>query len=129
MGEIVVPLPSPVCRVPDIKRKKPHPPENVAAAGRLIRQQRLYHLISDDRPLWAMSEAERPVVLPPLQKGASMPAQNFFLRDLSPELFNTVTPRLRTRDATAGNVLFRAGDKVSNVYFPRTGAISLVLEL
>jgi hypothetical protein len=54
---------------------------------------------------------------------------NQFLRGLSPALFDKVRPRLRTCNHAAGEVLFRAGDKITNVHFWQTGAVSLVLEL
>src|SRR6185312_4487907 len=46
-----------------------------------------------------------------------------------PALFDKVRPRLRTCNHAAGEVLFRAGDKITNVHFWETGAVSLVLEL
>src|SRR5262249_15827733 len=36
---------------------------------------------------------------------------------------------LRMTRTNAGDVLFTAGDNVSNIYFPQSGAVSLVLEL
>jgi CRP-like cAMP-binding protein len=58
-----------------------------------------------------------------------MPGQNQFLRALSPALFDKLKPRLRTSEHAAGEVLFRAGDTIANVYFWQAGAVSLVLEL
>jgi CRP-like cAMP-binding protein len=58
-----------------------------------------------------------------------MASDNAFLCRLSPALFERLNPHLRTRDFASGDILFRAGDKVSNVYFWHAGAVSLVLEL
>ena len=58
-----------------------------------------------------------------------MPDQNSLLRALPTSLLELLKVRLRVQDLIAGVVLFTAGDKVSNIYFPRSGAISLVCEL
>jgi CRP-like cAMP-binding protein len=58
-----------------------------------------------------------------------MPGHNQFLRALSLPVFERVKPHLRTRDFAAGEVLFLPGDKITNIYFWQTGAVSLVLEL
>lgn len=58
-----------------------------------------------------------------------MPDQNLLLRDLPASVLDKLKPRLRAQNFVPGQVLFTAGDKVSNIYFPRSGAISLVCEL
>lgn len=58
-----------------------------------------------------------------------MPDQNLLLRDLPPVVLEKLKPRLRIQNFAAGQVLFSAGDKVSNIYFMRSGAVSLVCEL
>src|SRR4051794_41984416 len=58
-----------------------------------------------------------------------MPDQNLLLRELPPLVLDKLKPRLRAHNFPAGQVLFSAGDKTSNIYFMRSGAISLVCEL
>jgi CRP-like cAMP-binding protein len=58
-----------------------------------------------------------------------MPDQNLFLRALPGGVLDKLKPRLRPRSFAAGHVLFAAGDKIDAVYFMRSGAVSLVLEL
>jgi len=58
-----------------------------------------------------------------------MPDQNLLLRDLSLLVLDKLRPRLRAQNFAPGQVLFSAGDKISNIYFPRSGAVSLVCEL
>jgi CRP-like cAMP-binding protein len=58
-----------------------------------------------------------------------MPDQNLLLRDLPPIVLDKLKPRLRAHNFTPGQVLFAAGDRISNLYFPRAGAVSLVCEL
>jgi len=58
-----------------------------------------------------------------------MPGENLLLRTLSPSTFSLLKPRMRPQELRAGEVLFTAGDKVSNIYFIQAGAVSLVTEL
>jgi CRP-like cAMP-binding protein len=58
-----------------------------------------------------------------------MPDQNLFLRDLPALVLEKLKPRLRAQNFAPGQVLFSAGDKIANIYFPRAGAVSLVCEL
>mgnify|MGYP002651072475 CR=1 FL=1 len=58
-----------------------------------------------------------------------MPDENLILRDLSGLLLERLKPRLRVQNLVPGQVLFAAGDTISNIYFPRSGAVSLVCEL
>jgi CRP-like cAMP-binding protein len=58
-----------------------------------------------------------------------MPDQNLLLRDLSGGVLEKLRPRLRAQNFAAGQVLFAPGDKISNIYFMRSGAVSLVCEL
>ena len=58
-----------------------------------------------------------------------MPDQNLLLRELPPSVLEKLKPRLRIQNFAAGQVLFSAGDKISNIYFMRSGAVSLVCEL
>jgi CRP-like cAMP-binding protein len=58
-----------------------------------------------------------------------MPGQNQFLRALSPATFGQFKPRLHSRPFATGEVLFKAGDRVSSIYFMNSGAISLVCDL
>src|SRR5262245_8157403 len=58
-----------------------------------------------------------------------MPSQNFLLQALPLGVLDLLKPRLRPIDLPAGDVLFVAGDKVSNIYFLQAGAVSLVSEL
>jgi CRP-like cAMP-binding protein len=58
-----------------------------------------------------------------------MPDQNLFLRALPGAVLDKLKPRLRAHDFPAGQVLFSTGNKVTNVYFMRSGAVSLVSEL
>lgn len=58
-----------------------------------------------------------------------MPDQNLLLQELPPLVLDQLKPRLRAQSFAAGQVLFSPGGKVSNIYFMRTGAISLVCEL
>jgi CRP-like cAMP-binding protein len=55
--------------------------------------------------------------------------QNLFLRDLPSLVLEKLKPRLRAQNLSSGQVLFAPGDKVSNIYFMRSGAVSLVCEL
>ena len=58
-----------------------------------------------------------------------MPGENLLLRTLSAPLLSLLKPRLRLQQLTTGMVLFAAGDKVSSIYFPQSGAVSLVTDL
>jgi CRP-like cAMP-binding protein len=58
-----------------------------------------------------------------------MPDQNLLLRELPPSVLEKLKPRLRIQNFAAGQVLFSAGEKTSNIYFMRSGAVSLVCEL
>jgi CRP-like cAMP-binding protein len=58
-----------------------------------------------------------------------MPDQNLLLRELSGGVLEKLKPRLRAQNFAAGQVLFAPGDKISNIYFMRSGAVSLVCEL
>jgi len=58
-----------------------------------------------------------------------MPDQNLLLRDLPSSVLDKLRPRLRAQNFSPGQVLFAAGDKIANIYFPRAGAVSLVCEL
>ncbi|MEN3355975.1 MAG: hypothetical protein V7640_4133 [Betaproteobacteria bacterium] len=55
--------------------------------------------------------------------------QNLLLRDLPPLVLERLKPRLRAQNFAPGQVLFSADDKTSSIYFPRSGAVSLVCEL
>ena len=54
-----------------------------------------------------------------------MPDQNLLLRDLPPSVLEKLKPRLRIQTFVPGQVLFAAGDKISNIHFMRSGAVSL----
>jgi CRP-like cAMP-binding protein len=58
-----------------------------------------------------------------------MPTQNALLYSLPDRTLSLLKPRLRHQQLADGHVLFSANDKVANVYFPVSGAISLVTEL
>lgn len=58
-----------------------------------------------------------------------MPEQNLVLRALPAAFMDRLKLRGRAQNFAAGHVLFSAGDKITNIYFPRSGAISLVCEL
>src|ERR1041385_2444418 len=58
-----------------------------------------------------------------------MPDQNHLLRALSPALLDKLKPRLRRARGVAGDTLFLPGERITNVTFPVSGAISLVTEL
>lgn len=58
-----------------------------------------------------------------------MRGQNQLLRSLSPTVFALLRPLLRPTELTARRVLFSSRDEVGHVYFPQSGAISLVTEL
>jgi len=58
-----------------------------------------------------------------------MPDQNLLLRELPSTVLDKLKPRLRAQTFAPGQVLFSAGDKIGNVYFMRSGAVSLVCEL
>jgi CRP-like cAMP-binding protein len=58
-----------------------------------------------------------------------MPDQNLLLRELPSLVLEKLKPRLRLQNFAPGQVLFAAGDKITNIYFPRSGAVSLVCEL
>jgi CRP-like cAMP-binding protein len=58
-----------------------------------------------------------------------MPDQNLLLRYLPSLVLEKLKPRLRALTLSPGQVLFSAGDKIGNIYFPRAGAVSLVCEL
>jgi CRP-like cAMP-binding protein len=58
-----------------------------------------------------------------------LPDQNLLLRDLPAVVLEKLKPRLRVQNFAPGQVLFAAGDKISNIYFPRACAVSLVCEL
>lgn len=58
-----------------------------------------------------------------------MPDHNLLLRGLPPLVLDKLRPRLRAQNFAPGQVLFAAGDKIGNIYFLRSGAVSLVCEL
>jgi len=58
-----------------------------------------------------------------------MPDQNLLLRELPALVLEKLKSRLRVQNFAPGQVLFAAGDKISNIYFLRSGAVSLVCEL
>jgi CRP-like cAMP-binding protein len=58
-----------------------------------------------------------------------MPDQNLLLRALPIAVFDAVKSRLRPIELNLGHVLFSSGDAANHIYFPVSGAISLVTEL
>src|SRR5262245_47876847 len=65
------------------------------------------------------------------ETGGCMPDhfQNVLLRELPSLVLEKLKPRLRAQNFAPGQVLFTAGDKITNMYFLRAGAVSLVCEL
>jgi CRP-like cAMP-binding protein len=59
---------------------------------------------------------------------ASRP-QNVFLESLSPNDFEAIRPHLKTVELSQDLSLIELGQPVTNVYFPHTAVISLVVEL
>jgi len=57
-----------------------------------------------------------------------MPDENLLLRGLPPLVLDKLKPRLRAQNFAAGQVLFAPGDKITSIYFMRSGAVSLVCE-
>jgi CRP-like cAMP-binding protein len=58
-----------------------------------------------------------------------MPDQNLLLRALPVAMFDAVKSRLRPIELQLGHVLFASGDAANNIYFPFSGAVSMVTEL
>jgi CRP-like cAMP-binding protein len=58
-----------------------------------------------------------------------MSGQNLLLRALSPAVLDLLKPGLQTHQFAAGDVLFAAGDRIKNLVFMHSGAVSLVTEL
>ena len=54
---------------------------------------------------------------------------NGFLSSLSDEDFELIRPYLRTVDLVQDSVLAEVGEKLSRIYFPHRGVISLVVNL
>jgi CRP-like cAMP-binding protein len=54
---------------------------------------------------------------------------NLILTSLPPQTRNVLVPHLRQVELKHGDVLFKAGGIVEQVYFPHSGIISLVVEL
>lgn len=55
--------------------------------------------------------------------------QNLCLSQLELGVLDKLKPHLETRKLVAGQVLFSPGDKVESLYFPTSGAVSLVTPL
>lgn len=55
--------------------------------------------------------------------------ENRVLAALPPAVAGSLERRLHLRPLTAGDVLFATGERIGHIYFPRSGAISLVAEL
>jgi CRP-like cAMP-binding protein len=56
-------------------------------------------------------------------------SENQILNMLSPEIRTALDPHLKSRDLKFGEVLAETGRKLSHVYFPQSGLISLVVGL
>ncbi len=54
---------------------------------------------------------------------------NLLLRCLTPQVLGSLRPHLREVDLAVGTVLAEAGQEVASVYFPNSGAVSLVVEM
>lgn len=54
---------------------------------------------------------------------------NYLLASLPPADIAVLHPHLRTVELSQGTVLFEVGDKINHVYFPNSGAVSLVVPL
>jgi CRP-like cAMP-binding protein len=61
--------------------------------------------------------------------GQSSPRSNLLLKRLSAADFQLIVPDLRTVDLIYETVLVSAGEKITEVYFPHSGVISLVVHL
>ena len=55
--------------------------------------------------------------------------ENMLLAVLSPQVFQAIQPHLKAREFEQGSVLTESGDRVTDVYFPYSGIVSLVVEL
>src|SRR5262245_13690041 len=58
-----------------------------------------------------------------------MPDQNIFLRTLPSPILEKLKSCLRFQTFPAGQSLYSSSEKVTNIYFPTSGAISIVSEL
>jgi len=56
-------------------------------------------------------------------------SENRLLAILSPPVFEALQPHLKVREFAQGVVLAESGDPVTEVYFPYSGIVSLVVEL
>ena len=68
-------------------------------------------------------------MLPPVQKGSSVPRPNALLASLSAGDAASLQPHLRRVELQQKSVLYNAGDPVNAVYFPTSAVISLVVTL
>ena len=57
------------------------------------------------------------------------PSDNQLLAILSPQVFQQLQPHLKVREFEQGTVLAENGTTVTEVYFPYSGIVSLVVEL
>src|SRR5689334_7653995 len=62
-------------------------------------------------------------------KSVPIPSRNSLLRYLPSSVLERMKPRLRAVNLTLRQVLFSAGDKIETIFFPTSGAVSLVVEL
>jgi len=68
--------------------------------------------------------------LPPNRQESVVPqSQNLILNVLPQNIFAAMEPHLRDVTLAFGDVVAETGDAVSNVYFPFTGVVSLVVEM
>ncbi len=72
---------------------------------------------------------ENVVGTPQQEHGAVTQSPNRILAFLPENVFTALQPRLRTVDLPFGTVIAEIGQPVSQVYFPHSGVISLVVEM
>src|SRR5215203_627272 len=76
------------------------------------------------------SVAERRACAPAERQEGVMPqSPNRILNALSQNIFAAMEPHLRNVTLAFGDVIAETGEPVSNVYFPFTGVVSLVVEM
>jgi CRP-like cAMP-binding protein len=70
-----------------------------------------------------------PVGAPQQEHGVVMQSPNLILASLPENVFTALQPRLRTVELPFGTVIAEIGQPVSQVYFPHSGVISLVVDM
>jgi CRP-like cAMP-binding protein len=105
----------------------------IAATFGLIAAGTLRYASTHLRPRSQAPVTERPIALPPIRQESALDLKvhspNQLLASLRATDFELLRPHLRTIELAHRVVLIRAGEPLTQVYFPHGGIISLVVSL